>query len=331
MKSRGMAPRSQVLVALLDNLSWVLILVFYVIFAVLRPVGMLKFGTIVFIIYSTIPLGFLVLGTSLCLIAGRIDLSIAEATGLVAMFSGMLLTKWVVGIPFPLDVLVPILAGAACGLINGVLVGVIKLNPFLTTLGTSLAFGGATLLLQSYPIYEGFSEPFLAIGGEDYVAIPVAVAIVVAMQVILKRTRLGRHIYAVGGNPESARMLGIQPGRMYVLIYTVSGVFGGLAALFYTGFLKAVPPALADGNVFLAFGGAIIGGIALEGGRGSMVNAFAGVLFLGLIEAGLSMFNVSPFLRTVNYGILVVFAIWLNRVRNTLRDKILVVDATRDQ
>ena len=326
-----MAPRSQVLVALLDNLSWVLILVFYVIFAVLRPVGMLKFGTIVFIIYSTIPLGFLVLGTSLCLIAGRIDLSIAEATGLVAMFSGMLLTKWVVGIPFPLDVLVPILAGAACGLINGVLVGVIKLNPFLTTLGTSLAFGGATLLLQSYPIYEGFSEPFLAIGGEDYVAIPVAVAIVVAMQVILKRTRLGRHIYAVGGNPESARMLGIQPGRMYVLIYTVSGVFGGLAALFYTGFLKAVPPALADGNVFLAFGGAIIGGIALEGGRGSMVNAFAGVLFLGLIEAGLSMFNVSPFLRTVNYGILVVFAIWLNRVRNTLRDKILVVDATRDQ
>ena len=111
---------------------------------------------------------------------------------------------------------------------------------------------------------------------------------------------------------------------MYVAIYTISGIFAGLSALFYTGFLSTVPPALADGNVFLAFAGAIIGGISLEGGRGSMINAFAGVLFLGVVEAGLAMFNVSPFLRKMVYGVLVILAIILNRYRSNLRDKILL-------
>ncbi|MBN1834357.1 MAG: ABC transporter permease [Spirochaetales bacterium] len=322
--NRGLTSRGQLQIFLLDNLSWVLILVFYALFAVLRPVGMLKLRTVIFIIYSAIPLGFLVLGTSLTLISGRIDLSIAEVAGFVAMLSALFVTKWAPFVRPPFDVLVPLVFGAACGLINGVLVGVVKLNPFLVTLGTSLSFDGATLLLQSFPVYKGFSEPYLAIGGRNYIAIPIVVCIVVLLQVVLKKTRFGSHVYAVGGNPESARMLGVEPNRMYVLIYTFSGLAAGLSALFYTGFLNAVTPGVADGNVFLAFGGAIIGGIALEGGRGSMINAFAGVLFLGLIEAGLSMFNVSPFLRRVIYGALVVLAIWLNKYRSTLRDMILL-------
>lgn len=314
----------QVKLQLLDNLSWVLIVVFYVFFAILRPTGMLKWSTIFFIIYSAIPLGYLVFGTSLCLIGGKMDLSIAEVCGFVAMLSALILTKWAPIIPPPFDILVPIVIGAGCGLLNGVLIGIVGLNPFLATLGTSLAFEGATLLLQSFPVYKGFSKPYLAVGGVDYISIIIVVLIVVFLQFMLSRTSFGSHIYAIGGNSESARMVGIDPKRMYVSIYTLSGMFAGLSALAYTGFLSSVPPALADGNVFLAFGGAIIGGISLEGGRGSMINAFAGVLFLGLIEAGLSMFNVSPFLRRMIYGILVVFAIMLNKYRNTLRDKLLV-------
>jgi ribose/xylose/arabinose/galactoside ABC-type transport system permease subunit len=324
MSDRSLSSRGQAQIFILDNLSWVLILVFYALFAILRPTGMLKVRTVIFIIYSAIPLGFLVLGTSLCLISGRIDLSIAEVTGFVAMLSALFLTKWATFVKPPFDILVPLVFGAACGLINGILVGVVGLNPFLVTLGSSLSFDGATLLLQSFPVYKGFSQAYLAVGGKNYIAIPVVIGIVIILQVILKKTRLGSHIYAVGGSPDSARMLGIEPNRMYVLIYTLSGLFAGFSALFYTGFLNAVTPGVADGNVFLAFGGAIIGGIALEGGRGSMVNAFAGVLFLGLIEAGLSMFNVSPFLRRVIYGILVVLAVWLNRYRSTLRDMILI-------
>jgi len=317
-------------IELLDNLSWVLIIIFYAFFAILRPTGMLRWSTIFFIVYSAIPLGYLVFGTSLCLIGGKMDLSIAEVCGFVAMLSALILTKWAPIIKPPFDILLPVAIGAACGLLNGILIGVVGLNPFLATLGTSLAFDGATLLLQSYPVYQGFSKPYLAVGGIDYISIIVVVVIVLALQFMLSRTSFGSHIYAIGGNPESAKMVGISPKKMYVAIYTLSGIFAGLAALSYTGFLRSVPPALADGNVFLAFGGAIIGGISLDGGRGSMINAFAGVLFLGLIEAGLSMFNVSPFLRKMIYGILVVFAIMLNKYRNDLRDRILIptVDTT---
>ena len=191
-------------------------------------------------------------------------------------------------------------------------------------MGTFIAFDGATLLLHPYPIYEGFSDFYLALGGIDYIAIPIAIVILIILQFILMNTRFGNHIYAVGGNPASSRMLGVNPNKMYVAIYTISGIFAGLSALFYTGFLSTVPPALADGNVFLAFAGAIIGGISLEGGRGSMINAFAGVLFLGVVEAGLAMFNVSPFLRKMVYGVLVILAIILNRYRSNLRDKILL-------
>jgi len=309
---------------LLENLSWILIIAFYALFAAMRPVGMLQWQTLVFIIYSTIPLGFLVFGTGVCLISGRLDLSIAEMAGFVAMLSALILTKWSPGIPFPLDIMVPIVLGGVCGLFNGFLVGVLSLNPFLATLGTFMAFDGATILLHPYPIYEGFSTHFINLGGVDYIAIPIAIAILIVIQIILKYTRFGNHIYAVGGNAASSRMLGVHPNKMYIIIYTISGAFAGLSALFYTGFLHAVPPGLADGNVFLAFAGAIIGGINLEGGRGSMINAFAGVIFLGVVEAGLAMFNVSPFFRKVVYGFLVILAILINKYRATLRDKILL-------
>ncbi len=309
---------------ILENLSWILIVVFYAVFAVLRPVGMLKWSTLRFIVYSSLPLGFLVFGEGVCLMSGRLDLSIAEMAGFVGMLSALILTKWAPGIPAPFDMLVPILLGALCGLFNGVLVGVLGLNPFLATMGTFIAFDGATLLLHSYPIYEGFSNFYLALGGIDYIAIPIALALLIILQIILRSTRFGTHIYAVGGNADSSKMLGINPNRMYVAIYTLSGVFAGLSALFYTGYLNAVPPGMADGNVFLAFAGAIIGGISLEGGRGSMLNAFAGVLFLGVVEAGLAMFNVSPFLRKVIYGVLVILSIIVNRYRTSIRDRILI-------
>jgi len=309
---------------LIENLSWVLIVIFYGFFAILRPVGMLKWGTIIFIIYSTLPLGFLVFGEGLCLLSGNLDLSIGEMTGFVGMLTAMIIAKWLPGIPSPFDAMVPIIIGLICGAFNGFLIGVLSLNPFLATLGTYMVFDGATLLIHPYPIYKGFSKFFLTLGGVDYVAIPIAIAFLIILQVVLKFTKFGSHVYAIGGNAASSKMLGVSPNKMYFLIYTLSGGFAGLSALFYTGFLGSVPPGMADGTVFLAFAGAVIGGINLEGGRGSMINAFAGVLFLGVVEAGIAMFNVSPFLRKVVYGFLVILAILINKYRSTIRDKILL-------
>jgi len=118
-------------------------------------------------------------------------------------------------------------------------------------------------------------------------------------------------------------MLGINKGIMYFFAYLIAGFFCGMSALFYTGFLFAIDPYTATDALFPAFAAAVIGGISLKGGRGSVINIFAGLILLAVIEAGLSMFAVSPFLREIVFGCLVIGAIVINRLRDSVRDRIL--------
>jgi len=308
---------------IVNNISWVLIIVFYIFFATLKPEGMLKLSTISFMIYSAVPMGFIVIGVALNLLIGCMDLSLAQMTGFIAMLSALIITKWIPGIPPILQVFIPIVIGFLGGALNGYMVAYIRLNPFLVTLGAFMAYEGATLLLQPYPIYEGFSDFYLVFGGNGVVSIIVFIVIILIMSLILKYSSLGLHIYGVGGNYMSAKMVGVNPKRVQFIVFSIAGAFAGLSGLFYTGYLDSVPPSMADGNIFLAFAGAIIGGVEQEGGRGSMINVLAGIIFLALIEAGLSMFNVNPYLRRVVYGILVIVAILINKFRNQVRDMIL--------
>ncbi|MBS3812894.1 ABC transporter permease [Candidatus Bipolaricaulota bacterium] len=305
-----------------NNLSWFLIIAFYLTFAALRPTGMLSWSTIVFMIHSSIPLGFLVVGEALCLIVGGLDVSLAQMAGFVGMLSALVVTQWAPGLPGIVAVFLPVIIGLFMGAINGFFIGYQKLNPFLVTLGTFMGFEAGTLLLHSYPIYSGFPENYL-FGGNSTFSIPIFVGVILLMAFLLNHSRAGLYIYGVGGNAQSSRMLGVNPGHVRFLTFTLAGGFAGLSGLFYTGFLNTVPPSMGDGDIFLAFAGAIIGGVSLEGGRGSMTNAFAGLIFLALIEAGLSMFNVDPNMRRATYGILVLFAIIINRYRSNVRDRLL--------
>ncbi len=307
----------------INNLSWFLIIFFYIIFAILRPTGMLQLSTISFMVYSTVPLGFIVIGVSLCLLLGGLDLSLAQMTGFVAMLSALIVTKWAPSISPAISIFIPVVLGLIAGGINGFFVGYLDLNPFLVTLGAYMCYEGGTLLLQSYPIYRGFPELYMTFGGNTAQAIIVFVGFILLVAYILKFTSFGLHIYGVGGNDKSAKMMGVDPARVKFFTFALAGGFTGLAALFYTGFMNSVPPSMADGAIFMAFAGAIIGGVELQGGRGSMINVLAGIIFLALIEAGLSMFNVDPNLRRVIYGLLVIFAILINRTRNYFRDRIL--------
>ncbi len=305
-----------------NNFSWFLIVAIYLIFAALRPTGMLSWGTIVFMIHSSIPLGFLVIGEALCLIVGGLDVSLAQMAGFTAMLSALIVTQWAPTIPGIIAIFIPVIIGLVAGAVNGYFIGYQDLNPFLVTLGTFMGFEAGTLLLHSFPIYSGFPNNYL-FGGESALSIPIFVGIVFLMALLLNHTRAGRYIYGVGGNAQSSRMLGVNPGHVKFFTFTMAGGFAGLSGLFYTGFLNTVPPSMGDGDIFLAFAGAIIGGVSLEGGRGSMTNAFAGLVFLALIEAGLSMFNVNPNLRRATYGILVLIAIIINRYRSYFRDRLL--------
>lgn len=313
----------KILVFILDQMAWLLVILFYLSFAILKPSAMMSYGTLRFLLYSSIPIGFLVIAEAIPLITGNFDLSVGQITGLAAMASGYILMHNHDLSPI-LAFIMPFAFGALCGALNGFLVGTIGLNPFLVTLGTFLLFDGVTLMIHPQSIW-GLDLPkyFVLFGSIDYVAILFFIIVLLILGLIFRYSRVGIHIYATGGDRESAAMLGIRTKWIIFLAYTMAGFLCGGGALIYIGFCNGVPLNLADGALFPAFAGAVIGGVSLTGGRGSVINAFGGCLVVGTLEAGLTMFAISPELRKASMGLLVVFAILLDRVRVAYRDKLL--------
>jgi len=312
-----------IFVFVLDQMAWLLVVLFYLSFAILNPSAMLNLDTFRFLLYSSVPIGFLVLAESIPLITGNFDLSIGQISGLVAMASGYILMRNLDLNPI-FAFIVPFALGALCGMLNGFLVGIVGLNPFLATLGTFLLFDGLTIMIHPQSIW-GLELPkyYTSFGGTDYVATPFFIATLIILGLAFRYTRVGIHIYATGGDRESATMLGIKASSVIFLAYTIGGFFSGASALIYTGFCNGIPLNLADGAIFPAFAGAVIGGVSLTGGRGSVINTFGGCLVVGTLEAGLTMFAVSPELRKASMGLLVIFAILLDRVRVAYRDRLL--------
>jgi len=191
-------------------------------------------------------------------------------------------------------------------------------------LGTSMVFFGGNLLIHPYPIYgTDLPKIYTMIGNNEVISLSVFVATLIVLWFVLRSIRFGAHLYALGAGPKTASMLGINKGRMYFFAYLIAGFFCGMSALFYTGFLLAIDPYAGSNDLFPAFAAAVIGGISLKGGRGSVVNAVAGLILLGIIGSGLSMFAVTPYLRQFAYGCLVIAAIMINKLRDSVRDRIL--------
>lgn len=307
---------------LVEKLPWLLIPLFYLGFVIVRP-SLLNFNMILFMIYSVIPLGFLVLAQSICLISGNIDLSVAAITGFVGMISGLILVANTT-IPAYASPLIPILVGAICGLLNGFLIGILDFNPFIVTLGTMMFFHGLRFFIyRSTILGKDLPSVYLIFGGRIEVSILSFAVILGVFWLILNYTRFGTYVYAIGCSSQTAQMMGINVRIIKFFVYIISGALSGLSALYYTGFNNAVPVTMAEESLFPSFAGAVLGGVSLAGGRGSVLNAFAGTLLLAVVEGGLTAFEISPTEREIAYGLLVVIAIWINKMRDQIRDSIL--------
>ncbi|HDD40613.1 MAG TPA: ABC transporter permease [Nitrososphaeria archaeon] len=318
MKEKGIAS-AKVWLFLLENAIWILIVIFYAIFAAIVPKGMLSPSMVLFIIYSCFPIGFIVIGQAICLITGNFDLSIGEIAGLTAMVGAVVAVQHI--LPDPLTILVPIAVGTLCGILNAILITWLGLHPFLVTLGTGFAFDGLTLIVYPSVIFKGFPEIYLAIGGDYAVAFSVFFITLLILGILFLRFRIGLRFYAVGSDPMATSMTGINVKKVIFLAYTLSGFFGGLSGLFYAGFLKSVSPLTADGTVFISFAAAVLGGISISGGRGNVVNILGGILCLSIFDYGLTMIKVSPYVRRVFYGVLVVVALIVDKARAKIRDR----------
>lgn len=314
-----------VVLPLLENMIWPVLAVVCLGVFIFVPQTFTNIPTVQLMLFAMVPLGLVVLAESICLLSGHFDLSVGAIAGFSAMFTAMVLAEWSLTTnPFAGFAII-ILVGCTIGFINGIFIAKFGVNPFLQTLAFLIIFSGGKLALSTRPVF-GMPDLYLMPGNIEWIAISVMLLSFVVMAVVLQYTSFGRAVYAVGSDKEAARAVGINVDRVVILVYTISGFFCAIAGLMLTGFIGAVPADIADGMVFPAFAGAIIGGISLFGGRGKLLGAFGGVLLLAVLETSLNVRGVDPTLINVVNGIVLLFAIMLYTTKERIRSRVLAAE-----
>ncbi len=256
-------------------------------------------------------------GMTFVILTAGIDLSVGS----------MLAVAAVLGMQMSLPDAVPwlalpafILAGLACGLINGTMVAYFNINPFVVTLGTMTALRGAAYLLANGTTVLNSDIPsFDWLGNGDFLGIPwlvwVAAAVAVVSWFILRKTILGLHIYAVGGNPQAARLTGIKVTTVLLFVYAINGLFAGIAGAMSSSRLYAANGNWGVGYELDAIAAVVLGGTSLNGGVGSIWGTVIGALIIGVMNNGLTILGLSSFWQYVAKGVVIVLAVLLDKWR----------------
>jgi ribose transport system permease protein len=229
---------------------------------------------------------------------------------------------------WPIVLLIGPVVGTSIGIINGLGVTLLRLpHPFIMTLGTLNAVRGICYLVSDGRPISGISDPIRFLGiadiplpfGGEFAVIPVSAVLLLVcyggVAWFLQKVSLGRHIFAVGGNPQAARVSGINVDGVLVFVYATSGFFAGLAALLMAGRTGSGYPNLGIGAELDAIAAVIIGGASFFGGRGTVLGVFAGVLVMGLLRNGLNLMDISAFWQQTLIGFIIILAVWLDVLR----------------
>lgn len=270
-------------------------------------------------------LGIVVVGESLILMIGGMDLSLESTFGLAPMVAAwLILPVAAYGSGAQLNPFLGLLAllavGAVVGLINGLLIVKGRLNGFIVTLGMTIVLAGlqnGIVKAQSlFNLPRAFGYLGSAYFGQVPVSFVVTVIIFAVVGLFLRYHRTGRAIYAVGGNPGAARAAGINVERIKIGVYVAGSVLAALGGLMEAGRVSAVTgqQGYGEGLIFSVFAAAVIGGVSLKGGRGNMIGAASGVILLGVVQDILDLANVSNYWIEAIDGSVILFALFLARV-----------------
>lgn len=252
------------------------------------------------------------------LIAG-IDLSV----GSVVALTGMITAKMIIsGIPVFFAILIGgVVFGAMLGSINGLLVNVTKLHPFIITLGTQAIYRGVTLIISNARPVFGFPKTFTEGLAGWFVGIPIPVIIAMTLVLILNfiaiNTRFGRNVYALGGNNQAAWFSGINIKLHTLIVFIISGICSGIAGVVMTARLGAAEPLAGVGFETFAIASAIIGGTSFFGGKGKVFGVFIGGLIISVINNGLNILNVETYYQQIVMGVLIIGSVTLDKLLST--------------
>lgn len=258
--------------------------------------------------------GILAVGVTFVLLTAGVDLSL----GSVVALSGVACATF--AHPGDHPVFVPIavglLTGAACGLVNGVLVTRGGVAPFIVTLGMMTIARGLALIVSGGRPVANMSNELTALAG-DFLGVPIPVlcfaGVALAAWFFLRNFRLGRHIYAVGGNENAARAAGVPVERVKLFAYGLCGLLTGLAGVVLAARITTGQPNAGQAYELDAIAAVVIGGTSLAGGVGTITGTLLGVLLIGVINNGLDLLGVSSYYQAVIKGVIIVGAVWLDR------------------
>lgn len=283
-------------------------------------------------------MGLIAIGVTMVIITTGIDLSSGSVLALAAVVAASLAqsTDWASAKYPGLDVpvIVPILAalaiGAVCGSINGWLIARFKIPAFIATLGMMTIARGFALIYSDRPV-SGLTDTYNFIGQGELlkilpipdqpplgIPIPIIILAVVAVgaHIMLNSTRFGRHIYAIGGNEQAARISGLNVGRIKIGVYMIAGLLSGLAGLVLSSRIGSGQPGLGVGYELDAIAAAVIGGTSLSGGIGTIWGTIVGALIIGVLNNGLDLLNVSAYWQTIVKGSIIVIAVIIDERKN---------------
>lgn len=265
-------------------------------------------------------LSVVAIAQSLVIITGGIDLSVAPVISLSTVLTASLITDW--GVNWVLAALIAIVACMVCGTLNGTLVTFVKIPPIIATLATAMAYQGLCLLYTkgygiNLPAENGLTT---IIGRGKLLGIPVSGYIIVVIYaiflIVMKYTMTGRVTYGLGGNSEAVYLSGVSVNKYRVRVYMLSGMLAGIAGVMLTARLNGGHPYNGEGFDMDSVAAAVLGGISVAGGTGSLGGTLLGVFILTMITNGLNMINMNTYVQMMIKGLIIVLAIGFGCMRS---------------
>ncbi|NDW04843.1 ABC transporter permease [Jiella pacifica] len=285
------------------------------------------------ILLQTSVIGLLGIGMTMVIITGGIDLSVGSVLALSGVVSALAVKA---GLPVVPAMGCGILAGAACGAFNGLVITRLRIPPFVATLGMMLIARGLALQITGAVPISGLGNAFGILGngalfrmvemrpngfpkvifpGIPYPAILLLI-VAIAGAYLLHRRQIGRHIFATGSNEEASRLSGVRVDRTKLYAYTISGALAGLAGNVLMSRLVTAQPSEGVMYELDAIAAAVIGGASLSGGVGTISGTMIGAFIIGILRNGLNMSGVSAFIQQIVIGLVVIGAVWIDQIRN---------------
>ncbi|WP_265499746.1 ABC transporter permease [Paracoccus beibuensis] len=259
--------------------------------------------------------GILAVGMTFVILTGGIDLSVGAVMALAGTMAAGIMVN--MGLPGGIGLLTALLVGLGLGLFNGFMVAWGKMPSIIVTLATmGIARGLGLIYSGGYPIsgLPGWVSWF-GVGRVGIIPVPVIIMLVIyaVAWVVLQRTPFGRHVYAIGGNETAARLSGVRTRSVKLAVFAISGVTAALASVVLTGRLMSGQPNAGVGFELDAIAAVVLGGTAIAGGRGLILGTLIGAVLLGILNNGLNLVGINPYMQDVIKGLIILLAIYIGR------------------